>query len=678
MYTRRASTIAKLTLFAIMSIAAYAGGIGTGFAYQGQLSDGGMLADGTYDMQFILHSDPSADSPVGSTLTYDGSSLPSVMVMDGLFTIDPPLDFGAGAFDGAPRWIELRVRQSGVGSYTPLSPRTAITPVPYALYAAGGPGGGASIWNQNGTDVYYNQGNVGIGTDTPSRELEIAGTAQAENFTVLNPNNSSASVKLDWHNDVARIRYGGNGTGAQNGFTIQGTGDSVKLRLLNDGSLGLSEPSPQAKLHVRTSDLSLNSSALENDEIIVEGQDAVLGLYSTSQGSWASAIALKEVSGGEVVDTWGIARRTSTATSPSALRFTYGTSDNYAANSSKLEIASDGTIDAAGMKFESFGTHGKGISATQVAAPGQFVSTALQFGFGKLHLLADNGLIPAADSGVVITTDGDVGIGTDNPQSQLHVAGMSQFDGDLRVDGLSQFDNDIRVASTGSREVLIENNAIRMFDSSGNRVFNMYSNASGGGSEAFWANGNGDVTIEVDPDESDHGTIRLFKADGSTAITLDASDSSGNGRISTDVLQINGADLSEQFDINGAQAITPGQVVSIDPHNPGKLAIATEAYDKRVAGIVSGAGGVRTGLLMGQPDTIASGEHAVALTGRVWCFADADFGTIEPGDQLTSSATAGYAMKATDRDRSHGAIIGKAMTGLESGRGMVLVLVQPQ
>jgi hypothetical protein len=74
----------------------------------------------------------------------------------------------------------------------------------------------------------------------------------------------------------------------------------------------------------------------------------------------------------------------------------------------------------------------------------------------------------------------------------------------------------------------------------------------------------------------------------------------------------------------------------------------------------------------------ADGAQNVALTGRVWCWCDASFGAIEPGDRLTTSATAGHAMKAEDRNRADGAVIGKAMTRLEEGRGLVLVLVQPQ
>ena len=98
-----------------------------------------------------------------------------------------------------------------------------------------------------------------------------------------------------------------------------------------------------------------------------------------------------------------------------------------------------------------------------------------------------------------------------------------------------------------------------------------------------------------------------------------------------------------------------------------------------VAGIISGAKGLAPGMVMqAEGQTHADGEHPVALTGRVWCWCDASFGAIEPGDRLTTSATPGHAMKAADSQRAIGAVIGKAMTPLADGRGLVLVLVQPQ
>jgi hypothetical protein len=97
-----------------------------------------------------------------------------------------------------------------------------------------------------------------------------------------------------------------------------------------------------------------------------------------------------------------------------------------------------------------------------------------------------------------------------------------------------------------------------------------------------------------------------------------------------------------------------------------------------VAGIVSGAGGIKPGLLMGQEGSIANGEHPVALSGRVYCSVDASNGPIEPGDFLTTSDTPGHAMKVTNHAQAQGAIIGKAMTGLKDGKGLVLVLVTLQ
>jgi hypothetical protein len=80
-----------------------------------------------------------------------------------------------------------------------------------------------------------------------------------------------------------------------------------------------------------------------------------------------------------------------------------------------------------------------------------------------------------------------------------------------------------------------------------------------------------------------------------------------------------------------------------------------------------------------QDGTLATGRHPVALTGRVWCHADADAGGgIIPGDLLTSAEEPGHAMKAIDRTRAFGAIIGKAMTPLPKGKGLVLVLVSLQ
>jgi len=68
----------------------------------------------------------------------------------------------------------------------------------------------------------------------------------------------------------------------------------------------------------------------------------------------------------------------------------------------------------------------------------------------------------------------------------------------------------------------------------------------------------------------------------------------------------------------------------------------------------------------------------VALSGRVYCWADASHGPIQPGDLLTTSDTPGHVMAVTDYEKAQGATIGKAMTGLTEGRGFILVLVALQ
>jgi hypothetical protein len=139
-----------------------------------------------------------------------------------------------------------------------------------------------------------------------------------------------------------------------------------------------------------------------------------------------------------------------------------------------------------------------------------------------------------------------------------------------------------------------------------------------------------------------------------------------------------GADLAEPFNISAGNGEVPeGSVMVIDEQNPGKLKLSDSPYDSHVAGVVSGANGVNPGIQMHQQGLIEGGKN-VALTGRVYVRADDSNGAIRPGDMLTTSNLPGRAMKITDHERAFGAILGKAMTALDKGQGMVLVLVTLQ
>jgi hypothetical protein len=204
-----------------------------------------------------------------------------------------------------------------------------------------------------------------------------------------------------------------------------------------------------------------------------------------------------------------------------------------------------------------------------------------------------------------------------------------------------------------------------------------------GGDTNAWArmefvNGNG---------EWDVGTSRSFNSDqfyfsraGSSAIQFAVQtngDAYVQGVMSCAVLTIRGgADLAEPFQMK-EETIEKGSVVVIDSEHPGGLKRSTRSYDRRVAGIVSGANGIKPGIALHQEGALEGGEN-VALSGRVYVEADTSNGPIEPGDLLTTSDTPGHAMKVSDFGRAQGSVIGKAMSPLAEGEGKVLVLVSLQ
>jgi hypothetical protein len=221
---------------------------------------------------------------------------------------------------------------------------------------------------------------------------------------------------------------------------------------------------------------------------------------------------------------------------------------------------------------------------------------------------------------------------------------------------------------------------IHVANSSGATHAELDGQGASGGGELVLKDEDGTTTVFIEAAEGagNGAQISLYKGSGGNpTIVLDA-DYAGEGRIYTQVLEITGgSDFSENFDIHSGDA-QPGMLVRIDPAHPGELVVADRAYDRTVAGVVSGAGGVKPGLRMSQRGSAADGEHPVALTGRVYCLVDADHGAIEPGDLITTSDTPGHGMKVSDHARAQGAIVGKAMTRLASGHGLVLVLVSLQ
>ena len=125
--TRYTRIVTLLTLLVLSGGPVLAAPLGTAFTYQGKLVEGGNPANGSYDLKFTLYDALSSGSVVAGPLTNAATG-----VTNGLFTV--ALDFGTGVFDGNVRWLEIGVRTNGSGAFSPLNPRQALTPAPYALY----------------------------------------------------------------------------------------------------------------------------------------------------------------------------------------------------------------------------------------------------------------------------------------------------------------------------------------------------------------------------------------------------------------------------------------------------------------------------------------------------------------------------------------------------------------
>jgi hypothetical protein len=167
----------------------------------------------------------------------------------------------------------------------------------------------------------------------------------------------------------------------------------------------------------------------------------------------------------------------------------------------------------------------------------------------------------------------------------------------------------------------------------------------------------------------DNGNVGIGTTEPTEKLMVD-----GNIQVTGDVI-ISGADCAEEFDMEDAQALEPGTVMVIGDDD--RLHQSKDAYDKRVAGVVSGAGDCRPGIILGKEQS-QNNRLALALTGKVFCKVDAQYSTIGVGDLLTTSPTLGHAMKADDPLKAFGAVIGKALRPLAEGEGLIPILIALQ
>ena len=266
--------------------------------------------------------------------------------------------------------------------------------------------------------------------------------------------------------------------------------------------------------------------------------------------------------------------------------------------------------------------------------------------------------------------------------NQAGVAGYTDVAGSIGVNGLSLQGHGMRAESqrvgySGIYAINNQSSGFGVFGHAGTGAVGVYGDSVGKeGVVGFSVNSHGVSGFANQAAQA--GILAVNNAADGLGLEVVGS-ALVHGTVTVRVLTINnGADVAEPFAIGGGEELPRGSVVVIGEDRPGELQRSERPYDTRVAGIVSGANGVNTGLSLSQPGVNDRGGQRVALTGRVYCLADASTGAIKPGDLLTTSATPGHAMKVTDHDRAQGAVLGKAMSTLDEGTGFVLVLVTLQ
>ena len=273
-------------------------------------------------------------------------------------------------------------------------------------------------------------------------------------------------------------------------------------------------------------------------------------------------------------------------------------------------------------------------------------------GFNKNRFIMGHGSPSSANVDLTINSDGYVGIGTIQPISILHVKGSGWPDGHLIVQ-----------SETGnSAGIGLMNGLEGLWKISIDPATNGLNISNTADQDVIFVNQSRNVGIGT--------TSPASRLDVRGNVTI-RDNSTGNIAVQLGT----GLDYAEGFDVSEKDGIEPGTVLCIDPQNPGKLTISQKEYDTRVAGIVAGASGLGSGISLGAE----THDFNVALAGRVYCWVDATDEKVEVGDLLTTSLNPGHAMKASDRNRVHGAILGKAMGSLEKGqKGLILVLVTLQ
>lgn len=285
-----------------------------------------------------------------------------------------------------------------------------------------------------------------------------------------------------------------------------------------------------------------------------------------------------------------------------------------------------------------------------------------------ISINSDSGNIFAGGGGA----DGDVVLRAEDGRDRIRLDAGS---GNVWIGG-NGADGDIVIFPPGGDNVTLQEATIHLDGGAGN----IFAGGNGTDGDLVLRDTNGADRIRLDAGGGNiwlggngaDGDIVLFADTGDNATLGDATIRL-NGQAGDIILQ--NADGAEDFEVEALCDAAPGTVMVIG--EGARLRMCESAYDRRVAGVIAGAGTCRPGIILGRklgtPNALP-----IALFGRTFVKVDASHGAVRVGDLLTTSPSPGHAMRADDSARSFGAVIGKALSNLDEGQGLIPALVSLQ
>ena len=593
----------------------------TAFTYQGTLNDTGVPANGSYDISFAAYDAATNGDLIGGIVTNA-----AVTVSNGLFTT--AVDFGPGVFTGPDLWLEIAVSTNEADAFATVAPRQQFTPTPYAIYAANSASAAKVAADSITADALFT-----LFPPVDGQVLSFNGGSLAW----TDPAVAGGSV---WSLNGSSTYYSAGGVGI-------GTASPVsKLQVVS----GANDLPPRLQ--------SSGTTSFGSGWDFYHGSIAAgyVGVPDSAAGIAPGELLLFGGSGTPVSLWPGGLRALTLATSGS---IGIGTASPQA----KLHLFDNNSVTDL---IETGGGVNSWARLSFKDGDGQWdVGTSQSFNGDQLYFYREGTSVNAfaiQPNGQAAFASG-LSIGTlALPQFTLDVNGVARAGGGLAVTGASSpnYPNTKGVyieKSDYSPGLSFGSIYAYNYNTPGPHAMNLSINGPGGNV------GIGTTTPQATLDVN--GTLNV----NSTAYI------GGNASVCSLTIR-GGCDLAEPF-ATTEPGIEKGSVVVIDRAHPGQLKLSSQPYDTRVAGVISGANGIHPGIALHQEGALEGGQN-VALTGRVYVLADATHGAIEPGDLLTTSETPGHAMKVNDYAKSPGAILGKAMSALEAGRGYVLVLVSLQ